>query len=120
MFNVNDVRDALSATISKVGRDYVYPESERLSLSSLEDSRGMCQYLNESGEPSCLVARAVRKLIPNAEFSEFRATGSQPWAEQFDDRALTLLQKAQGYQDNGYTWSDALYRATMDMGLALK
>lgn len=108
MFTFKQTVAALDEVIAEVGEGYLYPEAERI-YSGIHGEY-ICAYIH-NGKPSCIVGRAVRKLIPDARFVELSNPNMQSWSDQFDKRSLAVLHSVQEKQDLGYSFGNSVAHA---------
>lgn len=129
---IENVVKAVEEAVELKGSDYVYPSNEPDPLR--ESVIGACQYVR-SGAPSCLVGHALVSLgVPLNRLASFdlqyansaKAVLDTLYAEaiiDFEnageelDEIETFLMAAQGKQDEGFTWGEALTAARHKVGL---
>lgn len=97
MTDIEKAIAVLTEVVNEAGRDYVYPRLNK------------CVYVHE-GKPDCIAARALVKLgVPLSILAgqEDVSAISLALTGQPND-VLLLLDIAQGAQDEGRTWGEAL------------
>lgn len=116
---VDTVNPVLDALLKEFGEDYVYPGSKDKA----------CYYV-ANGQPSCLVGQVLYRLgVPIETLEEYDEVGSvfelsnseysldgktaleRGGVSVGDDRVLNILDSAQGWQDQGKTWGEAVRQA---------
>lgn len=106
-----DARRALELLIDIVdqyGEDFVYQRVTRFDGE-------VCVY-TDNGQPSCIVGHAlVRAGCPDTVLGilnrDMGAMNISSVASEVDDDACRIFSRAQGLQDVGRTWGDALQAA---------
>ena len=103
-----EARELLTRAVEEKGADYVYPRS-------VDEALG-CAYFEDDGTPSCIVGHVLAykgvtlETLPLPDFDN----NASVWALQrsgfleADDRASEALRRAQGRQDGGGDWGEAL------------
>lgn len=105
LITLEEMRGAVRRAVDERGRDFVYPW-QWMRHPPLCDTP-CCVYKNKDGTPSCIVGLAVSYLRPNVVLREFEAA-HEVLPGLADDDATWYAQKAQGIQDQGGTWGEAL------------
>lgn len=104
-----DFIQAMRDAVAERGADYVYPPFENFA-DDYHNEFGACQYQTPDGTPACIVGLALSKIDPNL-VPEY---GEDPGAERFltgkglDPSVAEAAGWAQGIQDDGKTWGEAL------------
>jgi hypothetical protein len=100
-----EVIEATAQVVDEFGPGYIYPKQAGYGW-------GGCRYVRD-GKPSCLVAQvAVRlDLMSIDALAEHEGTGAAFLGLPVDSDAEEFLQCVQQYQDQGWSWGDALYFA---------
>lgn len=98
----------IRAAVAERGADYVYPDEWR-------GTGGGCFYYNEDGTPSCLVGLAIDKAgLTDHVWNKRAKVGAHDLLESMipgiDTRLGVAVEAAQGLQDDGATWGEALAR----------
>lgn len=99
MITLEQIREAIKAEVEKEGPDFVYESPDEIE----------CVYRHK-GVPSCLIGRALDRLIPGVQIPEGK-TAFFALRELVTPAAATYADIAQRYQDRGYSWGDALNEA---------
>lgn len=98
---VEMVTPVLEALVAEFGEGYVYKEEVRKAGRDAE-----CLY-QEDGKPSCIVGHVLYRLGVKYD-SEWEYWGARRVLGDAPEEVKEGLSRAQGYQDCGKTWGEAL------------
>ena len=104
---------AMRAAVAERGEDFVYPaEGSELTEQGWRSERGTCVYVLPDGSPACLIGLALYKIDPGlltyVESQFENASRVMGRAGVQDGMLLLAADRAQGEQDDGAPWGDAL------------
>lgn len=112
MYDKNWVIALAAAEIAVEGQDFIYKYDERAVHEDGTLGAAACSYYEEDGTPSCLVGRILHNagLIDPDTFTREGASAGQlvDSLGGFTPEARATLNRLQSYQDEGYTWGEAL------------
>jgi hypothetical protein len=107
MFTEEQVYDALTAVVEERGADYVYPRSEMRTFG--DDKTPTCTYFFDDGRPGCIAGAAMSRLgVERDRFIEGKPVNEQPFADELEPAALSVLTTAQVRQDDYETWGSSI------------
>ena len=97
---------AMRAAVEERGAEWRYPDDDP----DWHGSGGMCIYRLDDGSPACLVGAALAKLGLLEEVPVSSVDGAQTLMIElgFDHDVAFAADLAQGAQDMGDTWGEAL------------
>jgi len=101
---------AMKAAVEERGRDWHYPDPEVAPEWFARDGVGACRYRLEDGSPACIVGTALSKLqlLDRAADFEGKDAAILISALGFDEDTASAASCAQGAQDFGDSWGEAL------------
>lgn len=122
-YTVEKVLPLFEKAVADRGADFEYPKDNEDWI----DDNDQCLYFLKDGTPACIIGVVLHELGQGPDdVTEGMGADLQPLIEfEFDDKAKFLAERAQSYQDNGYTWGEAVKLAKRDVerydddGLAL-
>ena len=117
--NTNPVRtlQLLQKAVEERGEDYVYPVEWKTASSADAAVMTLCMYVQPDGSgPACIAGYVMHEYGASLDFLKKHEgeTTPNPGRELgVDTMSLILLFDAQGVQDQGLPWGQALARARM-------
>lgn len=111
MFSLEETKAQLEQVVTLKGADYVYPIG---ALGFSTETIDECVYRNTvTREPACIVGHVIALVgLPLNDLREGEGARTQDLIQKnYTGDAIELLSFAQGAQDIGRTWGEALETA---------
>lgn len=115
---LDKTKELLAEAVAEKGAEYVYTNPEGQTGSSLGTVK--CFYVH-GDQPGCLVGHVLHKAeasltdLAGLEESAAEDVLSYLYDEDYREDVAFLLSEAQGHQDNGVPWGEAVRRALADL-----
>lgn len=120
--------EILDKAVKERGEDWVFPHFDKCDVCQSDDWEdyepcswhysGGCRYFSYDGSPACLVGYVIRETVDTTHLNlqDIEAHHAldalqilEDWGVlEVDDRTAEMLYKAQGLQDNGIAWGEAV------------